>query len=107
MNSEYENTKTEIVREITSHKVINKYRNFMNSLDEYSKQMCFLITLKYIDNEYNNPTIAVDEKNLLFNLKNHWQLNIFNKNPDKWWSDLLFIYFKSTSLMTVIHMWIR
>ena len=107
MASEYDNNKTEIVRNITAQKAIYKYRIFMYSLNKDIRQQCFRITKEFLDNEYqNNITITTTERERLLNLRNHWQWNDFDNNSTNWWSILSFNHSKSLSLMTVIHMWI-
>lgn len=52
MASQYDNNKTEIVRNITAQKAIYKYRIFMYSLNKDIRQQCFRITKEFLDNEY-------------------------------------------------------
>jgi len=107
MASQYDNNKTEIVRNITAQKAIYKYRIFMYSLNKDIRQQCFRITKGFLDNEYhNNSTITTTERERLLNLGNHWQWNDFDNNSTNWWSALSFNHSKSLSLMTGIHMWI-
>ena len=106
MASQYDNNKTEIVRNITAQKAIYKFRIFMYSLNKDIRQQCFRITKEFLDNEYNNSTITVTERERLLNLGNHWQWNMFENNSTNWWSQLSFNHSSSLSLMTVIHMWI-
>jgi hypothetical protein len=107
MASQYDNSKAEIVRNITAQKAIYKYRIFMYSLNKDIRQQCFRITKEFLDNEYNNnSTITTTERERLLNLGNHWQWNDFDNNSTNWWSALSFNHSKSLSLMTVIHMWI-
>jgi hypothetical protein len=106
MTSQYDNNKTEIVRNITAQKAIYKYRIFMYSLNKDIRQQCFRITKEFLDNENNNSTITTTERERLLNLGNHWQWNDFDNNSTIWWSALSFNHSKSLSLMTVIHMWI-
>ena len=107
MASQYDNNKTEIVRNITAQKAIYKYRIFMYSLNKDIRQRCFDISKEFLDNEYhNNTTITTNERERLFNLGNHWQWAMFDNNSTNWWSALSFNHSKSLSLMTVIHMWI-
>uniref|UniRef100_A0A6C0LMQ1 Uncharacterized protein n=1 Tax=viral metagenome TaxID=1070528 RepID=A0A6C0LMQ1_9ZZZZ len=107
MASQYDNNKTEIVRNITAQKAIYKYRIFMYSLNKDIRQQCFRITKEFLDNEYhNNTTITATERERLLNLGNHWQWAMFENESTNWWSALSFNHSKSLSLMTVIHMWI-
>ena len=107
MASQYDNNKTEIVRNITAQKAIYKYRIFMYSLNKDIRQQCFRITKEFLDNEYhNNSTITASERERLLNLGNHWQWNDFDGNSTNWWSALSFNHSSSITLMTVIHLWI-
>jgi hypothetical protein len=106
MASQYDDNKTEIVRNITAQKAIYKYRVFMYSLNKDIRQNCFRITREFLDNENNNLTITATEKERLRELLNHWQWTIFDNESTNWWYALSFTHSKSTSLMTVIHMWI-
>jgi hypothetical protein len=107
MASQYDNNKTEIVRQITAQKAIYKFKQFLYSLNRDIRQNCFRITKEFLDNEYhNNTTITVAERERLLNLGNHWQWSLFDNNSTNWWSTLSFNHSKSLSLMTVINMWI-
>jgi hypothetical protein len=91
MASQYDNNKTEIIRNITAQKAIYKYRIFMYSLNKDIRQQCFRITKEFLDNEYhNNTTITVTERERLLNLGNHWQWAMFENESTNWWSALSF-----------------
>ena len=107
MASQYDNNKTEIVRNITAQKAIYKFRQFLYSLNRDIRHTCFHITRDFFENECNNNTfITVTERERLLNVMNHWQWNDFDGNSTNWWSALSFNHSRSLSLMTVIHMWI-
>ena len=107
MTSQYDNNKTEIIRNITAQKNIYKFRQFLYSLSKDIRQQCFRITGEFLDNEYqNNTAITATERERLLNLQNHWQWNTFDTTSVLWWSALSFNHAKSVSLMTIIHQWI-
>jgi hypothetical protein len=106
MASQYDYTKTEIVRNITALKTIYKFRVFMYSLNKDIRQNCFRITREFLENENNSSTLTVTERDRLRALLNHWQWAIFDNDATNWWSALSFNHSKSLSLMTVINMWI-
>jgi hypothetical protein len=106
MASQYDNNKTEIIRNITAQKGIYKFKHFLYSLNRDIRQQCFRITKDFLDNENNNSTTTATERERLLNLGNHWQWNDFDNNSTNWWSTLSFNHSKSLSLMTVIHLWI-
>ena len=106
MASQYDNNKTEIVRNITAQKAIYRFRVFMYSLNKDIRQQCFNITRDFLENEYKNalPT-TITERERLQPLLTHWQWNEFDHNSTNWWSTLSLNHSRSLSLMTVIHMW--
>ena len=106
MASQYEATRAEILRNITAQKAIYKFRVFMYSLNKDIRQQCFRITRDFLENENNNSIITMTERERLQFLLNHWQWTIFENDSTNWWSLLSFNYSHSTTLMTVIHMWI-
>ena len=107
MASQYDDNKTEIIRNITAQKNIYKFRQFMYSLNKDIRHHCFDISKQFLDNEYqNNTMITATERERLLNLQNHWQWNTFDTTSVLWWSTLSFNHAKSVSLMTIVHMWI-
>jgi hypothetical protein len=106
MASQYDNNKTEIIRNIIAQKAIYKFKQFFYLLNRDVRQFCFRIVRDFLENENNNPTITVTEKERLRALLNHWQWDIFNNESTNWWYALSFNHSKSLSLMTVIHIWI-
>ena len=106
MASQYEYTKTEIVRNITAQKTIYKFRVFMYSLNKDIRQNCFRISRDFLENEYNNnSTLTVTERERLQLLLNHWQWISFDNDSTAWWSRLTVNHYTSLSLMTTIHLW--
>jgi hypothetical protein len=106
MASQYDNNKTEIVRNITAQKAIYKFRVFMYSLNKDIRQNCFRITKEFLENEYNNnSTVTVTERERLQLLLNHWQWISFDNDSTAWWSRLTINHYTSLSLMTIIHLW--
>ena len=103
MASEYDTTRTEILRNITAQKAIYKYRVFMYSLNKDIRQHCFRITKDFLNNELNNPLITATEREKLVLLVNHWQWIDFDNNAINWWAILS--NYRSLTLMTVINMW--
>ena len=78
----------------------------MYSLNKNVRQQTFQLSLDFLNNEINNPTITATERERLQNLRNHWQLSSFENTATDWWSTLLFNHSTSLSLMTLIHLWI-
>jgi hypothetical protein len=107
MVSEYDIQENEIVRNMREQRNIHKFRYFMYSRHKDLRQHRFRITKEFLDNEYkNNSTLTATERELLLNLKNHWDWSMFDNDSTNWWSTLSVNYSRSLSLMTVIHMWI-
>lgn len=107
MTTLYDTTKIELVRLITSQKNIYKFRVFIYSLNKDIRQRCFELTRQYLQNEYtNNEAISITEKERLRILLGHWEWNNFDNNATNWWSALSFNHSISTTLMTIIHIWI-
>ena len=106
MASQYENNKTEIIRNITAQKAIYKFKHFLYSLNRDIRQQCFRITREFLENEINNSLITMTERERLQLLLNHWQWTIFDNDSTNWWSLLSFNHSRSLSLMIVINMWI-
>jgi len=107
MSSQYETTRTEILRQITAQKTIYKFRQFFYSLNRDIRHECFEISRQFLDNEYrNNQQITATERDRLLNLINYWQWNTIDNTSVLWWSSLSSNHAKSLSLMTLIHMWI-
>ena len=107
MTSQYDNNKTEIVRNILAQKAIYKFRNFLYSNKKDIREQYFKMSREYLHNEYeNNNTITATERERLINLLNHWDWNNFDTNAREWWFNLSFTHSKSLSLMTLAHLWI-
>jgi hypothetical protein len=103
MASQYD---TDIARNITITRNINKFRHFMYSRNKDTRQDCFRITKEFLENECNNSSITPIEKERLLNLQNHWQWSNFDNDSTNWWSELSFNHPRSTSLIPAIHRWI-
>jgi len=107
MSSVYETNKTELIRQITSQKNIYKFRQFLYSLNRDTRQQCFEISKRFLENEHtNNFNVTVTERERLVNLINHWQWNMFDTTSVAWWSSLSVNHATSLSLMNMIILWI-
>ena len=99
MASQYD---TDIVRNITITRNINKFRHFMYSRNKDTRQDCFRITKEFLENECNNSSITPVEKEGLLNLQNHWQWSNFDNDSCNWWSELSFNHTRSLYLVNAM-----
>jgi len=107
MASLYDARRAEITRQINAQKNIYKFRNFLYSINKDIRNHCFNITRDFLENEQqNNETLSLSEKERLLNILNHWEWNIFENASTNWWSTLSYNHSKSLSLITAIHLWI-
>ena len=104
--SSYEEKRAEIIRNIIAQKSIYKFRMFLYSLNKDIRNKCFMIARDFIENELNNETVTVTERERIQNLLNHWQWHIFDTSSTNWWSILSYNHAKSLSLMSIIDLWI-
>jgi hypothetical protein len=103
----YDNTLTELKRNILAQKTIYKFRNFLYTINKDIRHHYFDMCRSYFENEYrNNKEITMTEKERVFNLLNHWQWNIFENTSTDWWYALTMNHSYSLSLMTLLHLWV-
>jgi hypothetical protein len=105
--ADYDAINKDIINQITAQKLIYKFRNFLYSINRDIRQEFFRISREYFDNEYNNnTTLTATERRRLTLLLNHWDWNTFDTSSRDWWYNLSFNHSKSTTLMTLMHLWI-
>jgi hypothetical protein len=106
MSDSYENSKQDLINNISAQKCIYKFRTFIYSLNKDMRYYIFDISRRFLENElHKNPAITVTERERLQQLINHWQWAMFDSNAVVWWTSLS-NYAKSITLMTIIHLWI-
>lgn len=107
MASPYETNMLKLKQDILAQKTIYKFRNFLYSANKDIRYQWFELCRRYLENEYrNNAELSVTEKDRLLHLVNYWQWEDFQNNSTNWWYILSMNHSHSTSLMTLMHLWI-
>lgn len=104
--SVYDTNLTELKRNIIAQKTIYRFRNFLYSINKDIRHKWFDICYTFLTNERNNSLITATEKDRLDRLIDHWQWNSFENDSTNWWKVLTYNHSHSTSLLTLIHLWV-
>ena len=95
-----------LITQINAQKAIYKFRTFLYLLNKDVRQHCFSLSYDFLNNELNNKELHFSERENLQSLLNHWQWSIFENTSTSWWSVLSYNHYKSTTLITLLHLWI-
>ena len=104
--SMHDTTIRDLTQYYRTHEIIYTFRNFLYKINPDIRYHCFTICKRYLENEYHNDYLCTTEKENIQNLLNHWQYTAFQDTPVNWWSTLCNDHSHSTSLMTLLQLWI-
>lgn len=102
----YEDKRVEILKKIRAQKDIYQFRVFLYSLNRDVRQTYFRISKEHFENELQNQSISVTERQGLQALIAHWNWTTFDTTSLAWWTEISSTYATNQYLLILVHLWI-